>query len=416
MIPIRAHEAHVVERFTLAEVAEPIELTLGMDESWSPRVQGTLTVAENAIQWPTVAIEKRQGDWITLTLETRYGPTFTLWDLTADFGGSIAAVSAAHGGSVEAITQAYTRPWNPRENLLPLSAATARWGGSVAAVTADVGGGVEAITRALRVPGGSYLIPETERMLARLKVRKITPDYDAGTITYDLASADVRLHEYRRTDTSVWMSPTTSLRALVQEMIGYLGGADGPPELAPGPDVTIPAGTDWATAQTIWEALSPVLESVGYELWADLDGRYRLGPRTTTAAPVILDADANLISFEPVTDTSTSHADGGIVEYSEGATDADKYDVYLMPGASRILHETRPGIKPGAGAAENIVARARARGRAARARVTTQLKLRPSQSVQIRGGGSPSLATIESLSWDYRTAETTMQLRDLTAI
>lgn len=416
MIPIRSFHAAVLERYSLAEVAEPIALTLSMDETWSPRIQGEMILAAHAIQWPDTATEKRQGDWLTIELVTHYGPTFSIASLTAAHGPTVAAWTTAHGGNVEAVTRHHTAPWYPGEELQPLAAATTLWGGAVAAVTAAHGGTIEQVTRALRVPGGSYLIPPSERMLARVKKRTVTPNLEDGTVTYEFASDDIRLHEFRRAELTIWMSETTSIRALVGEMFAYLGGADGPPEIAPGPDIAIPPGTDWLPTQTIWEALSPVLEAAGYELWADLDGTFRLGPRITTTAPIVLDADSNLISYEPVENLTTSYADGGIVEYTDGVTEADKYDVYLMPNASRILHETRPGIKPLSGAAEHLVQRARARGATANAATIAELQLRPGHRAQIRPGTTPRYGTVESLSWDYQTAETTLNLRDINTV
>ncbi|MBL5972429.1 MAG: hypothetical protein D3X82_01265 [Candidatus Leucobacter sulfamidivorax] len=421
VVPIREVRARILQRITRAGLGEPITARVSEDEEWSPRIQGEVTIPATLDLYPPVPpnIWKLQGDYLLLELETRYGPGLSLADLTAAYAGSIAAVTAQHGGSVEAITRAHTRPWNPGEPILPLAEATALWGGATAAVTADVGGSMAAITRALRVPGGSYLPAETERTVYQLRTRRTAPNTVEGTITLELASEDVRLHDYRHTAASVLQSTHTRLRPLVAEVLGIIAAGAGDwvtVELMPGPDVAIAAGPEWKPGMTAWDFLHPVLEAVGWQLYTPADGIYRLEPRTTRTAPQPLDQAVNLIEYLPVTDLKDAYYDGAIVEY----TDADelipsqRFDVYLMPGAQRILHETRPGIRTMPGAAEQLVTRSQQRGRTGTARTTLALPLGAGQRVQILPGGVQQHGTIRSLTHTIPDAETSMQFRDIT--
>lgn len=416
MIPIRTIDATVIERYSEGVLGEPIELTLTMDEAWTPRIQGTMVLDSNvvaAIAAPggSTLLGKMQGDVVSLRLRTDFGPRFTVADLTAVHGGSVAAVTAAHGGTVASLTEAHTYPWNPGEEIEPLHVATSLYGGSVAAVTAAHGGALAEITKALRVPGGSYLRDPSEELIARLKWRRITPDRKANTVTYQLSGDEIRLHDYRRFETTTWVSTHTSLRGLVRAMLLILEV----PALAPGPDITIPAGGEWKPGQTMWDFLHPIMESVGFTLWADLDGRYHLNTDPVTTAPVALHRERNLIDFTTEIDTTRAYAGGAVVEYTDAPDDSTKWDVYALPGAKRILHETRPGARQVAGAAEQLVNRSRTRATTGKAVTTQELRLRPLQRVQVLSGMYPEYGTVQAVTWDYRSAETSVTLRDISS-
>ncbi len=411
MIPILQHSAHLLNPYTLARVAESIDCQITMDEAWSPRIQATLTLpAADA-----GAIGMWGSPHTVIEYQTRYGPGLTLADLTAAYGGSIAAVTAAHGGSIRAITDAHTKPWHPQERIEPLSAATARWGGSIAAVTAEVGGSIAAITRALRSPGGSYRIPPAVKMRARLRARRIAPDDLAGTVTVELASEDVRLHDYRRTLTTTWISPHTSLRQLVEYVLRTITDY-GQPGLLPGPDTIIPAGVEWLPGRTAWEILAPVLEACGWQLYAGLDAMLRLEPRIETPAPYPLDEDTNLIDYRPEQDYAGAFYEGAILEYTDAPDDdpALRYDVYAPPWAERIAHETRPGVRAVPGAAEQLVGRSVTRGRTGTATSHATLTLRPGHRVRLVSGGREDHGTIEAITWPHPDPETRIKLRSIT--
>ncbi|QBE48746.1 hypothetical protein [Leucobacter triazinivorans] len=425
MIPIRAVSARLLERITLAPLAEPISVSLSMDEEWSPRMQGTITVPDTAdlsggLLW------KHQGDTITLELVTRYGPMLGVAG-DGDPGGSCAALTARFGGSVARWREDLTRPWNPGEHIEPLSTATGLWGGAVAAVTTDHAGDVDAITGRLRVAGGSYRIRPTERLLLRLRVRRILPSAQEGTIVYEVAGEDTRLHDYRRTSTTAkTFTERFSLRQVVHEVLTEIAAGSNPVYsigLHPGPDIAIPESALWDPAVSAWEFLQPILEAVGWTLYADTDGLHRLHPRSTETAPVILDATDNLSRWEPVTDYETAYYDGAMVEYLDAEPlDPRRWDVYMMPGATRILHETRPGIRHLPGAAEQLVTRSRTRAGRATAHATVQLGLRPGHRVEVRlppydAHGTPVVpvhhGTLATLTHTYPDAETTFGFRDV---
>lgn len=420
-IPIREVRATIVERITRTPLGRPISLNVGMDEEWSPRIQGEVVIPDtlDLSAWHLGGgLWKLQGDVLTVELETRYGPGFTVADLTAAYGGSVAAVTAAQGGSVRAITEEHTRPWHPGELLQPLAAATALWGGSTAAVTADHGGKIAEITRRLRQPGGSYLIPDTEHLRLVLRIREQTRDELDGTITIAVASEDVRLHDYRHTASTLLQSTHTRIRPLVEDVLRRIGQDAAlwhRIELAAGPDTVIASKQEWKPGQTAWEFLHPIIEQIGWTLYADESGVYRLEPRITTVAPDSLHGDRNLIDYRPATDLKNAYYEGAIVEYTDGdpLIPAQRFDVYLMPGAQRIMHDTRPGVRTMPGAAEQLVTRSRTRATIGEAEAVTMLRLRPGQRAGIRSPQRTDHGTIRAVRHRLPDAETSLSFRDI---
>lgn len=415
-LPIRQVRARIVERITEATLSTPIELSLTLDEDWSPRIQGELTAPRrllDELERPggSVTLGKRQGDYLTIALETRYGRGRKVSEYTAAM-----LQGRPH---LMALIRTKPAPWHPGEPLRPLSYATTLWGGSVAAVTAAVGGSIAKLTAALRQPGGSYDIPPTERRLVRVRRRKETPNDLDGTVTIEFASEDVRLHDFRHTGTTAYVNQYTRLRPLVTDVLSKI--SEGTFEtvsvqLLGGLDVTIASGQEWKPTQTAWAFLHPILESAGWQLYADTDAIYRLEPRITTAAPNNLDADRDLMNFQSVQDRTDSFYDAAIVEYTDGdpLIPATRWDVFAYPGAQRIAHETRPGIRTMPGAAENIVERSRLRGSKATAHATVQLGLLPGQRIEARTPWRTESATIAAVTHTYPAAESQLKLRDHT--
>lgn len=415
-LPIRQVSARVVERVYGGALGVPISLTITQDESWSPRVQGELTAPRrllDQIERPndSAALGKLQGDLLTIKLATRYGRQRTCADYTVVMlaGGAPALLDAARTPPI---------PWHPGEPIMPLSAATARWGASVAAVTAECGGSIAAITRALRQPGGAYDVPPTELRTVRVRRRKETPTDLEGTVTITLAGEDVRLHDARNTATAAYVNYYTSLRALVTDVLGkvYEYSLDiDRPKLTPGATVAITTGQEWKPAASAWEFLHPILEAAGWQLYADLAGVYQLEARIATPAPHGLDASVDLIDFVPVRDRTDGYYTAAMVEYTDGnpAIPAERWDVYAPAGSHRVAHETRPGKRLSAGAAEQIVARARARATPGTAQSTVQLDLLPGHRLPIRTPWRTEQATISALTHTYPAAETRYELRDI---
>lgn len=416
-LPIRQATAQVVERIYGGVLGAPISLTITQDESWSPRVQGELTAPRRLLDEITrpngdAKLGELQGDTLTIQLVTRYGRQRLCRDYTPVMLAGGAPALLDYVRTPEA-------PWHPGEPILPLSAATALWGGSVAAVTADCGGSIAAITRALRQPGGSYNIPPTEHQLVRVRRRKETPDDLEGVVTITFVGEDVRLHDTLNTTPAAYVNYYTSLRSLVLDVLGkvYGGGFElDLPVLVRGQDVTIPTGQEWKPAQAPWEFLHPILEAVGWQLYADLEGRYHLEPRATTPAPHGLDADRDLIDFQAIRDRAEGYYDAAMVEYTDGnpAIPAERWDIAAHPGARRVLHETRSGKRTTPGAAALLLQRSQARFTPGAAQSTIQLDLHPGHRIDARTPWRTEHATISALTHTYPAAETRYELRDIT--
>ena len=414
-LPIREPRVRIVERLTGAPIGTPVSLSVKIDESWSPRVQGELTAPTQlldqiAAPGGDVALGKLQGDYLVIELATRYGRGRPVSEYTK-------AKQISRAKLMELI-RSKPAPWHPGEPISPLSAATALWGGKVSRVTADVAGSMARLTAALRQPGGAYDVPPTEHMTLRVRRRKETPNDLDGTVTISFAGEDVRLHDFRHTGTSAYVNYYTTLRALVNDVLGKVT-AYSPDvwsvELGGTQDVPIATGQEWKPAQTAWEFLHPILESVGWQLYADPAGAYWLTPRETVVAPLELDAARDLIDFSIVRDRAEGYYDGAMIEYTDGddANPAERWDIHAPLGAQRIAHETRPGKRLIPGAAQNLVERSHGRATPGTAKATVQLTLDAGQRVAARTPWGTEYATISALTHTYPDAETALDLRDI---
>ncbi|MCA0377878.1 MAG: hypothetical protein LCH36_00355 [Actinobacteria bacterium] len=394
MIPLAKHTAHVLTTAGVP-VVDPVSVSVSMDESWSPRVQGQVVLhRDHADALP---------DRLLVRMRATFGSDMSIAAITAWAGGSIAAITARAGGSVKALTDMHTRPWNPFETSRPLSYLS----GSMSALTAAYRGDVAKVTDAMRQPGGTYQPPAPQVLEYVLHRRRHDDTHSDDLTTVQLASADIELHDYRRTVPVVYTSEHTTLRALIGYVLDQVDGV-----LNPGTDTPIEAGATWEPGRTAWEFIQPLLEQTGWQLYADEHGRYTLEPRTVTVAPVTLDADLNLIDWEQATDPAF---DSVVIEYT--GSDPHTYDVYAPPGSKRPLHETRDTAQAGVGAAEEIALRAGQRARTATADALSLYALRPLHRTTVHVDDTTArMGTVESVSWSW--PETTMRasLRDLTTL
>ena len=397
MIPLSRHTAVILDDTGAPLPVDPVSITVSLDDEWSPYIQGRIVVHAS----DAAALDRAR---VLVRLRQAFGPDLPVAALTDWAGGSIAEVTRLAGGAARAITAALVIPWNRFEQLRNLKLFTARWGGSVAAVTADCAGTVATVTELMRQPGGSYDPPPAQTLDCLVRVRPAEANPATGLVEYEIEGEDIALHDYRRTAATTWESPHIRLRALVIYLLDHVGGI-----LDPSDDPLILSGATWAPGQTIWDALHPVLEAVGYRLTAGLDGRYRLDPDGAAPSGVILDADTNLVDWQTSTEPPY---DGAIIEYT-GATPST-YGVYAPPGAQRILHETRATVKPGNAAAELLALRAAARGRSARATCTALYGLRPRTTTEVHPLGPPVSAVVSAVTWTYPDARMAVTLRNLT--
>lgn len=423
VLSIRENHATILERITHERLGSPISVRLRLNEEWSPRITGDIVIPDtldlSASHLPG-QLWKLQGDTLTMRLETWYGPGLPVKDITEHrTEARCSYFTITPGASCEAMTRLYTHPWHPDELLQPLSAATALYGGTPSTVTATHQPVTPAkLTRDLRQPGGSYLIPDTETLLLALRIRAQTPNELDGTITLQVASEDVRLHDYRLTEVTELLSTHTSLRHLVADVLRRIidTATDlNRIELAGGPDITIPTGQIWEPGQTAWDFLNPTIEAVGWTLYTDPAGVYHLEPRQTTTTTHTLDADRNLIDYQPTTDLTAAFYDAAVVEYVDADVNipSARFDVYAPPGFQRVMHETRPGTRPVAGAAEQLVQRSRTRAAIATAQTLTLFELLPGHRVAISSVDRNDQGTVTAITHSLPDAESTVELRDI---
>ena len=323
-----------------------VSADLALDEARAPYGQARLVCA-----MPSPAdrarLDLRDGE-LRLTVESTQdvGGQWDLADLTADIGGSMAALTALMGGQpLWVLTNRYYRPFNP-------------------------GGGASTMFRAFDL----YVL---ER------------EFDDVTqqLTVQAASDEARLLGDALIQSTPITPGITALRALCQLVLNRYGAV-----LQPGPDdavVAEPDATVWAPGVRAWDYLNPMLEAASLRLWCDELRVWRLTERQSTLpGSVVLTPTGTMIGHR---DTMTLDPDvwydAVVIEYrwSDQATGATTYD-YDVAGASparSMLRLERNAPFPGPGAAQGILDRGRGRGRVVDIEAINDYRVTPGMAATI---------------------------------
>ena len=223
---------------------EPIGVTLLVKEAAITLDEGTAPYADIRLTCAMPSPEDRalfdlRAEDIRLVVETTqdFGQTMRVADVTADIGGSMAALTAALGGlALGNLTNRYHRPYN-----------------------------------------GAAVIGTRARSFNLYVIERAFDDEpDTQECTVIARSDEARLIGDALVSTTPWNPGTTSLRALCELVLDRYGAT-----LQPGPDdatVAEPDATVWKPAVTAWNYLNPMLEAASLRLWCDETGVWRLTP------------------------------------------------------------------------------------------------------------------------------------------
>ena len=323
----------------------PKDLSVTVDERWSPYCQADLTFAMPSPE-DREALDLRESDLrITVKARRDFGQSWTVADLTGLGGFSVAGLTALlAGGPLANITHRLYRPWN---GALELPAQLRDYNLVVTSREFDD------VTQELRIEATSL-----ESLL-------LNDALISGT---------------------AWNPGTTDLRTIVELVLARYGEA-----LEPTSSTATVAEVDatvWYPGVHAWDYLDPMLEAASLRLWAGEDGVFRITARESlTDGAIVLSPSSMTEHKDTMTLGSDVWADAVVVKYTwTDALDLNNtaYDYAgTSPARAARLVKREGVVYPGAGAAAGILDRSQGRGRVLDVEAVNDLTATPGQSITI---------------------------------
>lgn len=373
-----------VDAQSATAVIEPIGLTLTpknlqiqVDESWSPYVQASLTFA---MPDPSdrEALDLREEDLrISINVRRDFGQSWTVADLTALGGYSVAGLTTIlAGGPLASITHALYVPWN---GALERPAVLRTFDLVVTSREFDD------VAQELRIEAASK-----EALLQADALISVTPSTAGSTDLYTIVNGV--LARYGEA-----LSPTSST-ATVAEV----------------------DATTWNPGVHAWNYVDPMLEAASLRLWADETGTFWISPRgETTPGSVVLSPASMTEHKDSMTLNGDVWADAVVVKYTwTDALDINNtaYDVAgASPARSARIIERRNVVYPGAGAAAGILDRSQGRGRVLDVEAVNDFAVSPGQSITINPPATDAqTGYVSAITWRLPEGEMRVVTRGLT--
>lgn len=344
----------------LGEVA----VSLNFDEAQSPFGEASVTASLPEDETVVALIDPLTHRGLRLNLEMResIGDPVRVSEITADHGGSIAALTAAYGPAItpQKLTDDYFTAWNVTD---------VRPGSTIR---------------------GSFVVTEREI------------DHDAQQVRFAARTDEALLWAYKLMSNSAESSGASTVRDLVNYALGKIGAA-----LQPGPaDATI-TETDaslWEPGVSGWEFVRGAAEAYGLVVRCDERRRWTLTDRAATR-PEVVAFDAFTQVRERVTLDDDTWADAVVMKYEwiDAATGAKRTRGAVASDTSdpfKIVTIPRNTPYPGGNPARYWLNRLRARGRTFTLEQVSDYTLRPGMGFTASiPGTTAQVGYIESVSW-----------------
>lgn len=393
---------------------EPTDVSVTLDETFSPYCQATVVVPKGAID-PT-DIDPRQGDRLKLRLQQDFGDLIYNSEITADFGGDVSNITAGISPmKPTTFTRRYTKPWNIFEPALPLSTVTSAYGGLVSALTAASLATVWRMSDFLHGSGVFNPAPSTI-FDGDLVVREVTEDYIAQTVTISLTSDETLLQDLP--NDGMIVTPVYSLRELINRFLLVLGTS-----LQPGTANSTYTGgytpvIDPENVQSVWDFLIEQVQAAKFVFYCDEQRRWYLTTSTTTAGTIELKDDDNITAFTRTISRNEKWYNQAVIWYKKpnGTYGVDKYYSPLPAGQpDRGLSKYGGEIfEPIPGAAQSIVERSLTRGETYTVEAINNFDARPRSTLTTDVTGIPVMSgVIQSVTFALPSARMSIELRDL---
>lgn len=355
---------------------EPISCSVTMDETHAPYVEATVVVPTGFVP---ATLDPRNATFLGLQLRQDFGNLLYVYEITADYAGTVSAITAAYGGDVSTITDAYAKSWN--------------------------------IFTTPGAPAPSTIFD------GYLMLRSIEKDYVTGETTLELTSHEAILIDsisYPARPAVGYSSLRTLINAVLAETIGVFTQLEpGAADYSYSPSYSFV----WQPNQTAWDVLDALVKAANLVLFCDEKGDWYLQAATATTGALALSDNDNVTTLSSRIDRNSSNFfDYAVVEFVQ-ANGTSSFDTFGSGSfdISKDAYFKVDGVNdPGGNAAQAMVWRAETRGEIYSVEAVSNYNARPRQNMTIEITGDPDkTAVIQSLTFNLPSARMSIDIRDL---
>ncbi|MCL1871825.1 MAG: hypothetical protein FWF90_15625 [Promicromonosporaceae bacterium] len=309
-------------------------------------------------------------------------------------------------------------------------------GATMAGYQAAIGGGplstLDTLADVTTLPGETGTAPFGKSYALVILDRTI--DYEAGEVTYSVASDEARAQRSARVSGNPRVLPAGSNVSVIAALLAQIGAqlVIDPTQLN---DATILSALGeaassetlaWTPGQSVWDVIGPILDACGARVavtgrrWVVVDSRRQPHPDVLAASDVAA-TPATMTGMRERTSTA-AWFDSAVIRYewrNAAGVDLVAYDAYsavTTPTSTYSSVVRRP--MPRAGAAAQIVKRSQSRGRVwdTRGALHPQLVTLPEPgwdvSVTRPTGGDPDVAIVSRVDLDLAANTVTATTRE----
>jgi len=400
---------------------EPISVQVTADESWAPYIQATVVVPSNQI---TDDIDPRLSKRVQLLLQQDFGDLVYVYEVTADYAGTMSALTAAFTGTVDLVTKKYTKSWNVFEPALPLSTVTTAYAPVTPLKLTNANlAGVWRMTEYLHSAGSFNPQPSTI-FQGSLGVRTISYNYVTKEATIDLTSDEAMTQDVHGYGSDI-MEEYSDLRSLVNKALSRIGA-----NLEPGT-----ANKNYSPAyqlqkyetnlgSTVWDFVQTLVQAASFKLYCDENRKWYLVDPVATSGSLLLDDTDNITTFTKTISREGQWYNEAVIYYDTVDLGV-VWDSYYAPGTGKVktlfIQKTKqefPGLSfPGLGGAQTLVTRALTRGETYSIEAVANFDARPRQTLTVDiTGESVKSGVIQSVTWSLPSARMSIDIRDLQVV
>lgn len=316
---------------------------------------------------------------VRVTHELRRQGSRTLADLTADLGPG-------------ATLATWTAAWGPYARLSDASTAnTTEW---------DAG-------HRLTAPVRRHVV---------MHLRRVQRSDAEAVLTLTAMSGEARLMDYAlRTRGPLTSGPT--VRDVVRLALGQaVPGAR--PVFGPtvGRQIVDAAARVWEPGRTAWDWCTPILAAVGYRLWCDPTGTWRVDPvEAITGEPLTLSTAQTVRDVLAMVDRDApGYADAVVVTYEWTDAAGTRRTQHVTAGNGRKVLAVRvDGAPNGSTEAAQRLAAALRRGRALEVPAVYDPAAAPAAALTLLTADGTLTGTTTGVRWSLPSDEMTVTVRDV---
>lgn len=412
-VPLSKHIA-TVKTSTGIDNLETTDISIRIEETWSPYIQGTVTCPMSLEGW----LDPRNGDRLSILLEQQFGAMLHPDDITRSFVQPALVSDYTAGFSPvkpRTVTNAYVVAWNSFGTLEAISYLTANVGGTVSDYTA-LFTYVSDVTRYL-AQGTSLNPPPATVFLGDLAVRSIAYNQLENVSVITVSSDEALLQDYAWVSATPYTPATTDVATLVNYVLSKIGAS-----LAAGNATGIFDNTDvkWLPGQSGWDFINPIVQKANLVLYCDEGRNWRLVDAVATAGTLTLDDTSNIIELTNSIDIARDYFDSCVVEYSwyNGTAQQVAYDIYAPVGSVKTRNVKISDTPfPGTGLAYALTQRALTRSQMFELSAVSNYDARPRQSLNLNiTGQTTKTAVISSINWMLPADTMSISIRNLVEV